>query len=410
MDKKSKYHLFEVSGIELEYMIVDRGTLKVKPVADELFFNKTENYLSDYVNGKIDWSNELVNHVIELKTHKPVSNLKGVDADFINSITEINSILGNFNAMLLPTSSHPFMDPVHETVLWQHEYNGIYALYNSIFDCRGHGWSNLQCVHLNLPFAGDEEFSRLHAAIRILLPLIPALAASSPLRDGKLTGWTDSRMESYLKHQEKMPSLMGKLIPETVFSEEEYYEKIFIPIKRDIAPYDKTGIMDHHFLNSRGAIARFDRGAIEIRVTDIQECPAADIAISSVIIEVLKQLVDEKWSKFSEQCRLDEEHLLLVFNSTIRKGEDAIVEDSYYLNLFGIYANKKSAGEIWYDLLNRIRSSLEKKNIEIIDFILKNGTLSNRIIRNLNNELTLDNIIMEYRKLASCLVYNEMYK
>jgi hypothetical protein len=31
--------------------------------------------------------------------------------------------------------------------------------------------------------------------------------------------------------------------------------------------------MDHHFANSRGAIARFDRGAIEIRVIDIQECP-----------------------------------------------------------------------------------------------------------------------------------------
>ena len=34
---------------------------------------------------------------------------------------------------------------------------------------------------LNLPFSSDEEFGRLHAAIRLLLPLLPALAASSPL-------------------------------------------------------------------------------------------------------------------------------------------------------------------------------------------------------------------------------------
>ena len=80
--------------------------------------------------------------------------------------------------MLLPGGAHPWMDPGREMVLWPHDAHEIYDLYNTIFDCRGHGWANLQSAHLNLPFAGDAEFASLHAAIRILLPLMPALTAS----------------------------------------------------------------------------------------------------------------------------------------------------------------------------------------------------------------------------------------
>ena len=33
---KSPYHLFDGFGVELEYMIVDKNTLQVKAIADEL--------------------------------------------------------------------------------------------------------------------------------------------------------------------------------------------------------------------------------------------------------------------------------------------------------------------------------------------------------------------------------------
>ena len=76
---------------------------------------------------------------------------------------------------LLPGGVHPWMDPSKETRLWPHEYNEVYRSFDRIFGCAGHGWSNLQSTHLNLPFADDDEFGRLHAAIRAILPLLPAL-------------------------------------------------------------------------------------------------------------------------------------------------------------------------------------------------------------------------------------------
>ena len=48
---KSPYHLFEGFGVELEYMIVDKNTLQVKAIADELLKHELGSIGSDYENG-----------------------------------------------------------------------------------------------------------------------------------------------------------------------------------------------------------------------------------------------------------------------------------------------------------------------------------------------------------------------
>lgn len=404
------YRIFEVYGVELEYMIVDRTTLAVKPITDELFKKVTGAYVSDYENGKVDWSNELVNHVLELKTHKPEQQLAELDKSFAANVQEINDHLKEMNAMLLPTGAHPFMDPYKEMELWKHEYNEIYNLYNRIFDCRGHGWANLQSTHINLPFQGDAEFKRLHAAIRLLLPIIPALSASTPMLDSKLTGFTDSRLETYRHNQAKFPIISGKVIPEAVFSKEDYHTQIFDRIRETIRPYDTEKILDQHFLNSRGAIARFDRGAIEIRIIDIQECPAADLAILSTIVAVLKLLSQETWTSLDKQTQWHENDLFEIFLKVIKEGEDALVDNIAYLEMFGLGEEPLTAGELWGFLLPDIRAQLPKPYYEIISKIVAHGSLSTRIGRALGTDPTADRIKEVYRQLANCLHYNHLFE
>ncbi len=404
------YKLFEVTGIELEYMIVDRDTLKIKPIADQLIFDKTGQYISDVENGAIAWSNELVNHVIELKTNGPAKDLTMLPTLFRQNISEINRLLEQENAMLLPTAAHPFMDPFTETMLWPHEYNEIYSLYNRIFDCRGHGWSNLQSTHINLPFQGDEEFAKLHAAIRILLPIIPGLCASSPILSSQISSFTDARMEAYLHNQERMPILMGRLIPEGVFSYADYQLNIFDPIKLAIAPYDHEKIMDQHFLNSRGAIARFDRGAIEIRVIDIQECSSADLAIAKIIIETLRSLTWQRWSDLDTQKSWSEHELFKIFYQVIQEGEKAILEQKSYLELFGINSARMSAGDIWQHLLNQHQDKLTREEKKFIIFILEKGTLSSRIKQKFGGHVEHHQLLQVYRELAHCLEQDRQYQ
>jgi len=402
--KEKKFKLFEVTGIELEYMVVDRTTLKVLPIVDKLFEDVTGKITGDVERGGVEWSNELVSHVVELKTAKPTKKIPPFRRKFAKEVKAINNILAKRNAMLLPTAAHPFMDPFTETVIWPHEYNEVYALYNRIFDCRGHGWSNLQSTHLNLPFANDDEFSKLHAAIRLLLPIIPALSASSPILDGKGTGFLDSRMEAYLHHQERLPELMGSLIPEAVFSQEDYYRAIFSPIAQAMAPFDTEKVMDHHFANSRGAIARFDRGAIEIRVIDIQECPSGDLAIAELIVAVLKAMCNGRWVSSYLQRAWNENDLLALFLQVIKDAGNATLSNRDYLIMFGLMGQEHlTAQKIWQHLFVEVYDGLSDGCRQHIAHILEHGSLAQRILAHTGKNPSHEKLVEVYTRLAECL-------
>jgi gamma-glutamyl:cysteine ligase YbdK (ATP-grasp superfamily) len=248
--------LFDGVGVELEYMIVDSATLDVRPVADELLRTFHGTYDTEVERGAIGWSNELALHVIELKTAEPVPSLTGLARQFQAEVADALDRLAPMRARLLPTAMHPWMDPHRELRLWPHGYDDVYQAFNRIFDCRGHGWANLQSVHVNLPFGDDEEFARLHAAIRMVLPIVPALAASSPMVDGRLTGLLDTRLDVYRHNADRVPSVAGQVIPEPATSRQDYEARILGPIYDDLAPLDPDGVLRHEWVNGRGCIAR----------------------------------------------------------------------------------------------------------------------------------------------------------
>ncbi|MFT6367126.1 MAG: gamma-glutamyl:cysteine ligase YbdK (ATP-grasp superfamily), partial [Bacteroidia bacterium] len=235
---KTPLSLFAAYGIEIEYMIVNRHSLNVMPVADRLMQKVAGQIVNEVEQGKIAWSNELVMHVIELKTNGPTAELETLPALFLENIRHINTLLDDMDACLMPTAMHPWMNPYREKVLWPHDSREIYDTYDRIFNCEGHGWCNLQSMHINLPFANDSEFARLHAAIRILLPILPALAASSPIVEGRVTSILDTRLETYRVNSIKIPSITGQVIPEPIISGQQYQQQILAPMYRDIAPFD----------------------------------------------------------------------------------------------------------------------------------------------------------------------------
>ncbi len=402
------YHLFEVYGIELEYMVVRKADLKVNPIVDKLLTRKHGTLTSDVENGEIEWSNELVAHVVEMKTNGPANDLNRLTDLFAENVREMNFLLSEFDSQLLPTAAHPLMNPETEMCLWKHNYSKIYALYNRIFDCRGHGWSNVQSMHINLPFFDDEEFEKLHAAVRLLLPIIPGLCASSPVFDGKFTGFNDARMHVYKTNQKEIPQMTGKVIPEQFFSRKEYFEGIFLPINKAIEPYDSENILDHHFLNSRGAIARFDRSAIEIRVIDIQECPAADVAIAVFIVEVLKLLVSEELISLYDQKKWHENDLLEIFDEVIKDAEEAKISNDTFLAVFDLPPAVK-VKDIWKRLYDLVRETISSKHRGIIEKILENGSLSTRILKALGETPSEEKIREVYREMGECLQENRLY-
>ena len=414
----SNYKIWERFGVEMEFMIVDRETLQVLPRADiPLGKDKDGNQLSDVEYDDIGLSNELVSHVLEFKCAHPKSTFDGLGKRFFHEIRRANKKLEKIGAMLLPSAAHPFMDPA-EMQLWPYDCLDIYQTYDRIFNCKGHGWSNLQSTHLNLSFDGDDEFGELHAAIRLLLPLIPAIAASSPYLDSKYTGFKDARIEVYRHNQDKVPEIAGLVIPEKAYTYDEYNTQIFDKVKKAIAPYDPEHLLNHFFLNSRGAIARFDRGAIEIRLVDIQECPNADIAIVELEIATLKAIASGKLAngkaphtmkEYREFLRdFDTARLSEMLTQTSRDAEDTVIDWSEYLAVFGM-EGKCTAGELWKHVFDAVKGDLTEVSRNVMEQMLARGTLSSALYRALGDAPSRKDFVTEYKKLADCLAHNRLY-
>jgi carboxylate-amine ligase len=397
--------LFGGFGVELEYMIVRRHDLSVHPVSDRVLHHFHGSIASEIHRGRLNWSNELVLHVIELKTHGPANRLDILPALFQSDVSAINAFLETEGALLLPGAMHPWMDPALETRLWPHEYNEVYEAYDRIFGCGGHGWSNLQSMHLNLPFADDREFGRLHAAVRLILPLLPALAASSPVVEGRPTGLLDSRIEFYRKNQIRVPSLTGSVIPEPVYTEADYRRDILERLYRDIAPLDETRCLQDEWLNSRGAIARFDRHAIEIRLIDVQECPLADLAVAAATVGALRLLASENVPGLNERMSFPTDALADMLMKTVRDGEMTAIPSEAYQKALGLRPDASAtAGVVWGRLMERMSGRvLPSVWHGPLKTILDRGPLSRRILRALDGDFSRPALTSLYRRLADCL-------
>ncbi len=401
------YSLFSVLGIEIEYMLVNRVSLDVQPLSDVILKTLAGHQVNNFELGDIEISNELVMHVIELKNNGPRPPEEPIANHFHQAILKLQPLLEKLNLQLLPTGAHPWMDPLKETIRWPHGNQSIYQQYDTIFNCEGHGWANLQSMHINLPFANDEEFAQLHSVVRILLPLLPAIAASTPIIEQQLTGYQDTRLVYYENNQKNIPSISGDIIPEVISSEAEYHENILKPMYRDISPFDPKGLLQYEWLNSRGAIVKFAYKALEIRVVDTQECVQADIAIAKAVYAILKNWHEQSEHHLQKPCPIN--MLKAIYNESLKTGLATRVDQADLLTQWQLPKRNMTLRDVWSLLIERVSPSLDKPSQLALENILRQGNLSERIIKACQHDLSKAKLQKIYQKLADCLLTNQVF-
>lgn len=384
-------------------MTVKSNTLQIVPFAPIAIGGSVDATIADNVLGDITWSNEITNHTVEIKFTKPESDIWKKESVLQKNIENVNEKLKLYSACLLPTGIHPFMDPKNEGALWQGEGYEIYKRYSELFDCNQHGWKNVQSIHINEPFDSNKSFGTLHAAIRVLVPILPALAASSPIIEGAKSPYADARLFAYKEHQKLLPQTMGTVVPEPIFDIDEYQTTILQPIATAIAPYNSDHMLLPQFMNARGAIARFDRSAIEIRVIDVQESIRANLSVCSIVHTVLQCLAAEEWSTEAEQKSFPQEPLVELLWQTASAGDNALIENREYLELFGC-SSPCSAHDLWEKIIMNIWEKLPKEAHEWCNLYILSGSLSRRILQNLEEEN--GDIQQTYQALAQNLQEN----
>jgi gamma-glutamyl:cysteine ligase YbdK (ATP-grasp superfamily) len=406
-------HAFSACGIELEYAIVDSRTLDVRPIADQALaaLGAAAQPVAEVTRGACGWSNELALHVVELKNTDPTQPLAALGARFQHEVRAMNAVLARSGARLMPAGMHPWMDPAAQTRLWPHRNAAVYRAYDRIFGCRTHGYANLQSMHVNLPFADDAELARLHEAVRLVLPLLPALAASSPFVAGRAAPALDYRLYVYRDNAARVPQISGAVIPERCASRADYEAQILQPMYRAIAPYDPAGLLRHEWLNARGAIVRFDRNAIEIRLLDTQECPAMDIGIAALVTDLVQALYEARLGSSGLRLPAHRELVGLLW-ACARDAEDAVIASTGYLAALGVGRTGVSAGGLWSALAEHMararapRLALWQRPFE---HIRSHGTLARRLRAAAGHVPTRAALRRTYHALAGALETGEPF-
>jgi len=411
-ETRRHYRPFEVAGMEVEYAVVDRDLEPVSLVEDA-FREIAGRPTSDVELDGFGYSNEIADHVFELKTLAPVASLHTAEQLLVDGMRRFAEVLRTrYDARLLPTGMHPWMDPGRAR-LWSRSNTAIYEAYSRIFDVRTHGWMNVHAAHLNLPLGREEEGVALHNAAAMLVPYLPALAASSPIHDGRLQPAADGRMAWILEHQARLPESQGQIVPEYVDSFADYRKTILAPMYTALDRVPDSARLRHEFLNARGAVIRFGRKALEVRVVDTQECVKLDVAIAVFMRSALRHL-----TRRAIAGRLAfPPHALLVadFRSTVRDGSAARVLAPHLGD--GLERDRDgtaAARDVLLALLDGARKVVRKDEAEYLDLterMIRSGTLSERI-RAVLEPLSDDpdafrtRMRMVYFELADCLERN----
>lgn len=410
-----RLHLFDGFGVELDYAIVNSSTLDTATLAAELLraAGHTDQYVSGVERGTLALSHRMAMHRVALSTNGSAPSLEPLASAFTNEVRSVNAHLANMGARLMPSAMHPWMNPRIDTALWPHESSEAYATLDRIFDCRTHGWTNLQSSQISVPFYDEREFARLHAAIRLVLPLIPAIAASSPIADGVANGIMDNRVEAYRSKALRLPFIAGRIIPEQLFTTKDYEREVYDRIHADIAPFDTGATLRHRQLNERGAVPRFEYSTIEIRLADVQECAIADMAIAAAIIGVVEALTGEFSANLILQQAWEADPLYTLLLETTRDAESTIVSNAKYLRLMRYpEGNRCRASELWQHLIETVlpASSVDSEQWEApLHTILSRGTLARRISRAIGNKPNREHIAHVYSTLCDCLERGVMF-
>jgi glutathione synthase/RimK-type ligase-like ATP-grasp enzyme/gamma-glutamyl:cysteine ligase YbdK (ATP-grasp superfamily) len=407
---RAPYRAFEVAGLELEYPTVDEN-LDVAALVEPAFRAIAGRGTSDIELDRVGFSNEIADHVFEVKTLEPVVALRDAEEAIVSGIRRFSEVLQQeWSAKLLPTAMHPWFDPM-DGRLWTRSGLRIYTTYAQIFDIRTHGWMNVHATHLNLPFGDERETMAMHTAAALLLPYLPAIAASSPVHDGVLQPYADARLAWILQHQSSVPQTCGRLVPEYMDSFAAYRKQILQPMYDALEEYPHSDPIRHEFLNARGAVLRFARRALELRVLDTQECVHMDVAIAVFARAALASLTRDVLAGRIELPQHDT--LVADFEACVRDGSAASVRAPHIMGT----CDDACAGvrSVLTSLVGRAHETVSPQDapyLAVVESTIAQGSLSERIRARLEPvSASADTFDAElravYGELADCLVRNE---
>jgi gamma-glutamyl:cysteine ligase YbdK (ATP-grasp superfamily) len=389
-----------VLGPEHEFSLVN-DQLKALPIVDCVLKDFYGRVVNSVKLRRFSFAKELQLHVMEVKPNEPFYSPVEFEETMNEAVQTLQGFIGRkYGAHLLGTGMHPLLR-LDETNVWPHRHRQIYEAFGKIFNLKRHGWLNIQSYQLNLPYSNEGSGVLLHNLISTICPYLPAISASSPIFEGKFGDKVDNRLCFYRENQKEVPSITGDIIPEYVTSFSHYRRLVIDAYSQDLATRGASKLLlGKEWVNSRGAIFRFDRRAIELRVMDEQECVKSDVSLSCFIRALLRGLMKEKLAFATHDVLLED------FNSIVNDGLRARLHGN-----FGAIAKKACASLLRIAYENATEE--EKKYLSTIGNRIEKGSLSEiiraRVEKKSQRTDLKEAIVNVYLQLAESLIDNQPY-
>lgn len=270
-------------GTEHEYSIND-PVFSPRAVSDEILREICGRYESEILFGEVKLGKELQKTVLEMVPREPVEELAVLEAGLTKGMARFNRIFGS-RYHLLGLGMHPTARPA-DIPVWDHDEGEYYEVYDRLFNIRQHGWLNIQALQINLSYRNEKDLISQYNRIRVLLPYLIAVTASSPVVEGSPTGYCDNRLRYYRENQKEIPLICDRIVPGRIRSVADYrsvQEEVFAELRaRD------ADLLCEEWVNSSGLIIRFSRKCLEIKALDEQESIRSDMAVCAFVRALLR--------------------------------------------------------------------------------------------------------------------------
>ncbi len=378
MAEKQTPTMISGHGIGLEYFVVDEKSMAPLVVAG----------ISN-LGERVTWSTAEGVTRVRISSSRAYGGISTAAAELAPTITSLGTQLtASGNGILLPCGAHPFSSP-----------SGNADPEGNIEN--EHSWTS--SLRIELPFADEQEFGRLHTAIRMVLPLVPAISASSPYVNGARAGALSARLLMLLEGAWNRPEPVGAYIPEVVLDQADYFRIVLEPIARHLVDRGLGDTVDYQAANQRGAVPSFERNVITITVADTQESLASATAVAELTTAVVMAMKEGRWVSNYLQRAWHESDLRTILLDVVRLGSDAIITNRDFLLMFGQLRESATAGELWRHLYRQLRGDLSEATRIHIGHILDNGNLAQRILRRTGEQPSHERIVETYQELCACL-------
>ena len=386
-------------GLELEIALLRSATLEPAPGADLVLQDACGGALPAVQMATTEWRRRPAASELTVAMLRPMPSLDGQAAALTASLRTLAGMLEPQGLRPSGAGNHPWVEahrPVG-TAAGRTDDPRARAL-DALTGPKIPDWADTRAAVLSFPFLDDEDFRPLLAALRLIVPILPALAAASPYRGGRRGATLDERIAAVQARAAALPALGGAWYPENTVGVHAYRDVVLEPLRSALAPLDPDGRLPIDDFNARAVVARFGPRIVQLRAADVQECPAQDVAIAAAVVELARALVRGDWLDLAAQMAVSDQTLADLGNRVLCEGRQASLTDA--AALYGAPAGS-SAGQAWSQLV--ARSDLTAESRAALEFILHEGTLAERMLRAVGDGPTPHDLRGLAETLADCL-------